>query len=80
MPKFIWIGLFTNTELLKQSNSNGLVVFDATETNIEDALILMVSPSGLTTYDSQEDLGFKYTTYNLDINNFNIFANNLKES
>ncbi len=80
MPKFIWIGLFTNTGLLKQSKANGLVILDATETNIEDALILMVSPNGLITYDSQDDLGFKYTTYDLEINNFNIFANNLKES
>ncbi len=80
MPKFIWVGVFTNLELLKESKANGLVVLDATETNVDDARILMVSPKCLTTYDSQGDLNSKYANYNLVINNFNIFANNLKES
>jgi hypothetical protein len=80
MPKFVWVGVFTNPGLIINGKANGLVVLDATETNVEDASILMVAPKQVTTYDSQGDLHSKYAKYNLAIDNFNIFANNLKDS
>lgn len=79
MPKFVWIGVFTNPKLLNESKANGMVVVDATETNIEDARILMVSPNRITTYDSQAELDNKYSFYYPEIKTFNIFANNLKD-
>ena len=78
MPKFIWVGIFTNLKLLKQSKANGLVVLDATESNTEDSRILMVSPESITTYNSQKDINNKYNVIETNINTFNIFANNLK--
>lgn len=78
MPKFIWLGVFTNPDLIVQSKANGLVILDATESNTEDARILMLSPKGITTYDSKEKLESKYNVYDIEINSFNIFANNLK--
>lgn len=80
MPKFIWVGIFTNLELLKQSKADGLVLLDATESNFEDASILMVTPKGITTYYSQEPPSTKYVVYNLNVDSFHIFANNLKNS
>jgi hypothetical protein len=78
MPKFIWVGLLTNPELLRKKKANGLVVLDATGAKTYDSSILMVSPSGVTAYDSQEETGNKYVVYDTKINSFNIFANNLK--
>jgi len=80
MPKFVWVGILTSPELLKESKANSMVVIDATETNIEEARILMVSPNKITTYDSQAELDSKYAFYYPEIKTFNIFANNLKDS
>lgn len=78
MPKFVWIAVFTNLELLKVSKANGMVIIDATESNTEDSWILGVSPEGIITYDSQEEPRSKFTIYNTDVDDFYIFANNLK--
>jgi len=78
MPKFIWVGLLTNPELLRKKKANGLIVLDATGAKIYHSSILMVSPVGVTTYNSQEETGNKYVVYDTKINSFNIFANNLK--
>jgi hypothetical protein len=80
MPKFIWVGLFTDFKRIKSSKANGFVVFDATETNYEDALIAAVTPHRIITYDSQQEIGNKHRTFDVNVNDFNIFANNLKQS
>lgn len=78
MPKFIWVGIFTNPDLLRQTMANGLVVLDATEPTAVNSPILMVTPESIITYDPQEIPQNKHVVYNIGVNNFNIFANNLK--
>jgi hypothetical protein len=80
MPKFIWLGVFTNPLLIRNSKANGLIVLDATETSFRDVHILMVTPKGVIINDTQSELGEKYPKIKLKVNNFNIFANNLKEN
>ena len=58
--------------------ANGLVVLDATEPTAVNSPILMVTPESIITYDPQEIPQNKHVVYNIGVNNFNIFANNLK--
>lgn len=78
MPKFVWVCTLTNSELLKQNKANGLILIDATEPNNVDSRMLILSPNGIITYNAQNKLEEKFTKFNFHINNFNTFANNLK--
>jgi hypothetical protein len=80
MPKFIWIGLLSEPGSFMQSKANGLIVLDATETNMNDAFMVMVSPKCIVIYDSQAEPDMKHSKIDITIDNFNIFANNLKGS
>ena len=80
MPKFIWLGIFTNKKLIKESKANGMVIIDATEPNNRDSRILMVSPNGITVNNPHADPKNKLDVISIRIENFNIFANNLKKA
>jgi hypothetical protein len=80
MPKFIWVTILTNIDLLREGKANGLILLDATEPNPEGSLILMASPSCVIIYDPNAELNEKHDVFELTVDNFTIFANNLKKA
>jgi len=77
MPKFIWIAELSEKDLLKDKRTKGIVIIDATETNLFSykPLILAAYDDVIITFDETAGNLVKYT---LTLHNFKIFENNLK--
>ncbi len=76
MPKFIWVAELSNFDLFKEKKASGLIVIDATAGKNENKLnstILIFYKNRQILFDNN-----KPAVYNIPLDNFNIFTNNLR--
>lgn len=77
MPKFIWIGEFSNKELMKQEKANGLVILGATEPDLANFKALVFAGYSDRYYFPDTDTK-ELVEILLPLNEFSIYSNNLK--
>jgi len=78
MPKFVWIIELSTKLLIKNNKANGLIILDATEasTSYFDPLVAYVHNDELISFDPKTN---DIVRNPLILNEFTIFANNLKK-
>lgn len=72
MPKFIWVGEFSNKELMKQEMANGLVILGATEPDLANFKALVFA--GYADTDTKELVEILFP-----LNECSIYSNKLKQ-
>lgn len=77
MPKFIWVGEFSNKDLMKQEKANGLVILGATEPDLANFKALIFAGYGDRYYYPDPD-NKDLLEISLPLNDFSIYSNNLK--
>lgn len=77
MPKFIWVGEFSDKTLMKQEKANGLVILGATEPDLANFKALVFAGYGDRYYYPDTDTK-ELVEILLPLNEFSIYTNNLK--
>lgn len=77
MPKFIWVGEFSNKQLMKQEKANGLVILGATEPDLANFKALIFAGYSDRYYYPDTDTK-ELVEILLPLNEFSIYSNNLK--
>lgn len=77
MPKFIWVGEFSNKALMKQEKANGLIILGATEPDLANYKALIFAGYGDRYYYPDADTK-ELVEILLPLNDFSIYSGNLK--
>ena len=77
MPKFIWVGEFSNKTLMKQEKANGLIILGATEPDLANFKALIFAGYGDRYFYPEWDTK-ELVEILLPLNEFSIYSNNLK--
>lgn len=77
MPKFIWVGEYSNKSLMKQEKANGLIILGATEPDLANYKALVFAGYGDRCYYPDADTK-ELVEILLPLNEFSIYSSNLK--
>jgi hypothetical protein len=77
MPKFVWVAEMSEKDIYKQKLANGLIIIDATESNVLFNKPLIFAAYDNKVIDFEKDTE-KLRCKELSFENFCIFEQNLK--
>jgi hypothetical protein len=76
MPKFIWVAEISTKELIMEEKSNGLLILDATEANIDNSPLIIAAYNGnLLQFEKSSG---NFNSSELPLDSFQIFSHNLR--